>query len=138
MSVRIRLRRMGKKKHPSYRLAVVDRRVKRDGRYIEFVGYYDPMTEPHTVDLNEERIIAWLKEGASYSDTVGSLLRQAGLLKRWHELRTSEAAGEKKAAKPGKKQDKAKVGAAEKSAADQKAEEPADEVKEESKAEESA
>ena len=138
MSVRIRLRRVGKKKHPSYRLAVVDRRVKRDGRYIEFVGYYDPMTEPHTVNLNEERIIAWLKDGASYSDTVGSLLRQAGVLKRWHELRTSESAGEKKAAKPGKKQDKAKAATAKKSAAGKKAEKAADEVKEEGKAEESA
>ncbi len=120
MSVRIRLRRLGKKKHPSYRLAVVDHRVKRDGRFIEFVGFYDPMTEPHTIKLNEERIIAWLKKGASYSDTVGSLLRQAGVLKRWHELKTSATAGEKKTAKPEKKEGKAKAGAAKKAAVEEK------------------
>jgi len=141
MSVRIRLRRVGKKKHPSYRLVVVARRVKRDGRFVEFVGFYDPMTEPHTINLKEERIIAWLKEGASYSDTVGSLLRQAGVLKRWHELKTSAAAGEKKTAKPEKKEGKAKAGAAKKAAAkekdtvEEKTEKPAAEAKEENKAE---
>ena len=144
MSVRIRLRRMGKKKHPSYRLAVVDRRVKRDGRFIEFVGLYDPMTRPHTIKLDEERIISWLKEGASYSDTVGSLLRQAGVLKRWYELKTDAAASEKKTAKPEKKEGKAKAGAAkkavseEKAIVEEKAEEPAAEAKEEEKDEENA
>lgn len=144
MSVRIRLRRVGKKKHPSYRLVVVDRRVKRDGRFIELVGFYDPMTEPHTINLKEERIIAWLKEGASYSDTVESLLRQAGVLKRWHELKTSAAAGEKKTAKPEKKEGKAKAGATKKVAAkekdtvEEKTEKPAVEAKGENKAEENA
>jgi len=138
MSVRIRLRRIGKKKHPIYRLAVVDKRVKRDGRFIEFVGFYDPMTEPHTIRLDEERIIVWLKEGASCSDTVGSLLRQAGTLERWHELKAGAAADEKKAAKPGKKESKAKAGAAKSPAAEKKAEEPAAEVKEDSEAEENA
>lgn len=138
MSVRIRLRRLGKKKHPSYRLAVVDHRVKRDGRFIEFVGFYDPMTEPHTIKLNEEQIIAWLKKGASYSDTVGSLLRQAGVLKRWHELKTSAAAGEKETAKPEKKEGKAKADAAKKAAVEEKAEKPAAKAKEENKAEKNA
>ena len=156
MSVRIRLRRLGKKKHPSYRLAVVDHRVKRDGRFIEFVGFYDPMTEPHTIKLNEERIIAWLKKGASYSDTVGSLLRQAGVLKRWHEMKTSAAVGEKETAKPEKKEGKAKAGAAkkvaveekaaveekvaveEKAAVEEKVEKPAAKAKEENKAEKNA
>ncbi|MEA1997438.1 MAG: 30S ribosomal protein S16, partial [Gemmatimonadota bacterium] len=96
MSVRIRLRRVGKKKHPCYRLAVVDSRVKRDGRFIEFVGQYDPMTDPHTLKLKEERILEWLGMGASYSDTVGSLLRQSGLLARWHEMKTGQKV-EKKA-----------------------------------------
>ena len=90
MAVRIRLRRMGKKKSPCYRLAVVDQRVKRDGRFIEFVGFYDPKTHPYLLKLKEERIIEWLRMGASLSATVESLLRQAGLLRRWHELRTGQ------------------------------------------------
>jgi len=125
---------MGKRKYPCYRLAVVDGRVKRDGRYIEFVGFYNPMTEPQTIKLNEERIIAWLNEGASYSDTVGSLLRRAGLLKRWHELRAGAEASEEKAGKAAKKPPRA----AKKTGAEQKAEAPSAEVKEETKAEENA
>ena len=99
MALTIRLRRAGKKKAPCYRLAVVDSRVKRDGRFIEFVGYYHPMTKPHTIKLKEERIFKWLGDGASYSDTVGSLLRQSGILKRWHEMGSGKAVVEKKAAK---------------------------------------
>jgi len=110
MAVRIRLRRMGKKKFPSYRLAVVDSRAKRDGRFIEFVGFYDPITNPHTLKLKEDRIIEWLKMGASYSDTVGSLLRQAGVLRRWHEIRTGKKPEEKKQAEIEKKSTKAAVG----------------------------
>lgn len=90
MSVRIRLRRMGKKKSPSYRLAVVDSRVKRDGRFVEFVGYYNPMTQPPKVKLEEEKIFGWLKNGATLSDTVGSILRDAGILARWHEMKTGQ------------------------------------------------
>lgn len=103
MSVKIRLRRMGKKKSPSYRLAVVDSRNKRDGRFIEFVGVYDPMTRPHTVRLREERIFEWLGNGASYSDTVGSLFKQAGLLERWHQLRAGVASGEEAVSKAERK-----------------------------------
>ncbi|MFH1070633.1 MAG: 30S ribosomal protein S16 [Candidatus Glassbacteria bacterium] len=103
MSVKIRLRRMGKKKSPCYRLAVVDSRVKRDGRFIEFVGFYDPMTSPHTVRLKEDRIFEWLGNGASCSATVGSLLKQAGLLERWHQIRgkkeVEEEAGARAAAR---------------------------------------
>jgi len=99
MSVRIRLRRMGKKKSPSYRLAVVDSRVKRDGRFVEFVGYYNPMTQPPKMKLEEEKIIGWLKNGATLSDTVGSILRDAGILARWHEMRTGQKV-EKGAAAP--------------------------------------
>lgn len=90
MSARIRLRRMGKKKSPSYRLAVVDSRVKRDGRFVEFLGYYNPMTQPPKVKLDEEKILGWLKNGATCSDTVSSILRDAGLLARWHEMRTGQ------------------------------------------------
>ncbi len=97
MSVKIRLRRMGKKKQPHYRLAVVDSRVKRDGRFIEFVGRYVPTTEPQTVELKEDRLFYWLGQGAICSDTVSSLLRREGLLQKWHELGLSKA-GEKKPA----------------------------------------
>jgi len=81
---------MGKKKSPSYRLAVVDSRVKRDGRFVEFLGYYNPMTQPPKVKLDEEKILGWLKNGATCSDTVSSILRDAGLLARWHEMRTGQ------------------------------------------------
>lgn len=90
MSVRIRLRRMGKKKSPHYRLAVVDSRVKRDGRFVEFVGYYNPMNEPPSIKLDEEKIIGWIKNGASCSDTVSSILRDAGVLARIHEMKTGQ------------------------------------------------
>ncbi|MBW7995000.1 MAG: 30S ribosomal protein S16 [Candidatus Glassbacteria bacterium] len=103
MSVKIRLRRMGKKKQPHYRLAVVDSRVKRDGRFIEFVGRYVPTTDPHTVEFKEDRLFYWLGEGAICSDTVSSLLRQNGLLQKWHELKAGKAKAEDKktaAAKP--------------------------------------
>jgi len=117
MSVRMRLRRIGKKKHPCYRLAVVDSRVKRDGRFIEFVGHYDPMTKPHTLQLKEERIMEWLENGASYSDTVGSLLRQSGLLSRWHEKKTGQKAKEEAAAREEKKKEKAEAAPKKKPAA---------------------
>ena len=103
MSVKIRLRRMGRKKSPAYRLAVVDSRNKRDGRFIEFVGVYNPMTRPHTIKLREERIIEWLGNGALYSDTVGSLFKQAGLLERWHQLRTDKTSGEEASPKASRK-----------------------------------
>lgn len=94
MSVKIRLRRMGKKKQPYYRLAVVDSRVKRDGRFIEFIGRYAPTTSPHTVEFNEDRLFYWLGQGAICSDTVSSLLRQEGMLEKWHNMRTSKTKAE--------------------------------------------
>ena len=103
MAVTIRLRRMGKKKQPYYRVTVVDSREKRDGRFIEFIGRYAPGTQPHTVELNEERLFYWLGQGATCSDTVNSLLRQQGMLAKWHEMRTS------KQAKPEAKQPKAEA-----------------------------
>jgi small subunit ribosomal protein S16 len=116
MAVRIRLRRMGKKKHPAYRLAVVDSRVKRDGRFIEFVGFYDPMTQPRTVKLNEERIFDWMRNGASCSDTVRSIFREAGILRRWHEMHLEQKAAAAAEAKPEKSAAKAVKAKAEKAA----------------------
>jgi len=81
MSVKIRLRRMGQKKAPFYRIVVADSRYPRDGRFIEEVGYYDPMTEPATVKLEGEKITQWLANGAQPTETVKSILTKNGLLK---------------------------------------------------------
>lgn len=79
MAVKIRLRRMGAKKVPFYRIVVADSRSPRDGRCIEEIGYYNPLTEPATVKVDVERAKAWMKNGAQPSDTVRALLRQTGV-----------------------------------------------------------
>ena len=81
MSVKIRLRRMGQKKAPFYRIVVADSRYPRDGRFIEEVGYYDPMTNPATVKLENEKIEKWLNNGAQPTETVRSILNKNGLIK---------------------------------------------------------
>lgn len=81
MAVKIRLRRMGQKKAPFYRIVVADSRYPRDGRFIEEVGYYDPMTNPATVKLEGEKITAWLANGAQATETVKSILTKNGLIK---------------------------------------------------------
>lgn len=78
--VRIRLRRMGAKKKPFYRIVVAEKRSPRDGRFIETIGTYNPLTEPETVDLKHERAAHWLSVGAQPSDAVARLLRTAKLL----------------------------------------------------------
>ena len=77
--IRLRLRRMGAKKRPSYRIVAADQKSPRDGRFIESIGYYDPLTEPATIKINEERARHWLSVGAQPSDTVAHLLRRAGI-----------------------------------------------------------
>ncbi len=79
MAVRIRLRRMGAKGRPFYRVVVADARSPRDGRFIEELGYYDPLTEPATVKVEAERVREWLRRGAQPTDSVRRLLRQAGV-----------------------------------------------------------
>ena len=74
--VKIRLRRMGAKKAPFYRVVVADSRYPRDGRFIEEVGYYDPMTEPATVKLDNEKIAKWIANGAQPTDTVKALIEK--------------------------------------------------------------
>ena len=78
--VKIRLKRMGMKKAPSYRVVVADERMPRDGRFIEEIGYYDPMTEPATVKIDAEKAQKWIKNGAQPSDTVRSLLKKSGII----------------------------------------------------------
>lgn len=79
MAVRIRLRRLGAKKAPFYRVVVADSRAPRDGRFIEEIGYYNPLTEPATIKIDGEKAIKWLKTGAQASDTVKTLLKRVGI-----------------------------------------------------------
>ena len=85
MSVKIRMRRMGAKRKPFYRIVVADSRAPRDGRFIEEVGYYNPVTQPKELKLDEDKIFEWLKKGAQPSDTVRSLLSGAGLMAKLHD-----------------------------------------------------
>lgn len=87
MTVKIRMRRMGSKRKPFYRIVVADSRMPRDGRFIEEVGYYNPLTNPDEVKLEEDKIFEWLEKGAQPSDTVRSLLSKAGLMTRYHDAK---------------------------------------------------
>ena len=78
--VKIRLKRMGMKKKPFYRLVVTDSRSPRDGRFIEEIGYYNPVTEPAVIKFDEERAKYWIGTGAQPTDTVRGLLKKSGLL----------------------------------------------------------
>ena len=80
MSVKIRLRRIGAKKHPFYRLVVADTRSPRDGKFIEILGTYDPMTDPVKLVIDEEKVKSWLQKGARPSDTARAFLIGQGLL----------------------------------------------------------
>lgn len=78
MAMKIRLTRMGSKKRPFYRVVALDSATRRDGRPVEFLGYYNPMVEPNDIKLDMEKIEKWLAEGAEPSNTVRSLLKKAG------------------------------------------------------------
>ena len=94
MAVRLRLRRMGRKKRPFYRLVVADQRSPRDGRFIEVVGFYDPLQKPYQLELKENRITYWLENGAQPSTTVKSLLRRHGIWYK-HDLQKRGLEAEK-------------------------------------------
>ena len=79
MAVKIRLRRMGAKKSPFYRIVVADSRYPRDGRFIEELGYYNPLTNPAEVKLDAEKTKKWIENGAQPTDTVKALLKKQGL-----------------------------------------------------------
>ena len=81
MAVKMRLRRMGQKKAPFYRIVVADSRAPRDGRFIEEVGYYDPKQEPSVIKFNEEAAKKWLANGAQPTEVVGKLFKLAGISK---------------------------------------------------------
>ena len=80
MAVKMRLRRMGAKKAPHYRIVVADSRYPRDGRFIEEVGYYNPMTNPAEVKIDAEKATKWISNGAQPTDTVRDLLKKSGVL----------------------------------------------------------
>ncbi len=87
MAVKIRLRRVGRKKSPMYRIVIADSKSPRDGKFIEIVGQYQPRTGDQAINLKSERVNYWLDNGAQPTDTVRSLLRKAGVLKTRHETR---------------------------------------------------
>src|SRR5690242_4634728 len=90
MAVKIRLRRVGRKKAPMYRIVVADSKSPRDGKFIEIVGQYQPRTGDQALNLNTDRVNHWLSVGAQPTDTVRSLLRKAGVLKQRHETRLGD------------------------------------------------
>ena len=102
MAVRIRLSRVGATKRPAYRVVAIEGRKPRDGRSLEILGYYDPLTDPATVKIEAERVRTWISNGAQPSDTVVRLLRQVGL--------DAKAEATEEAAKPRPRRTPAKSG----------------------------
>ena len=90
MATKIRLTRMGAKKAPFYRLIVADSRSKRDGRFIEQIGTYNPLTKPAEIKVDEEKALKWLHDGAIPTDTVRNILSDAGIMKKFHESKKSK------------------------------------------------
>ena len=95
MAVRIRLKRLGAKKRPFYRVVVADQRSPRDGRFIENIGRYQPMDDPSLIEIDEERALHWLRVGAQPSNTVRVLMTKVGI---WEKFAAERPRPEKKAA----------------------------------------
>jgi len=89
--LRIRLRRVGARKQPSYRVVVAERHTPRDGRFIEHIGYYNPRTEPISFRIDEERVLYWLSQGAQPSKAVERLLKKGDTLERLARLKAGES-----------------------------------------------
>ena len=90
MAVKMRLKRMGAKKAPFYRVVVADSRSPRDGKFIALVGTYNPLTTPAEIKINEEAALEWLNKGAIPTDTVRNILSKAGIMKKFHESKKGE------------------------------------------------
>ena len=88
MAAKIKLTRMGAKKQPTYRVVIQPEHSKRDGRFIENIGFYNPRTEPATIVLNQERVNYWLSVGAQPTESVGQLLKTAGITDKYYRPRT--------------------------------------------------
>jgi len=89
MSVKIRLKRVGKTKAPSYRVVVADSRSPRDGRIIENIGWYNPLVEPSAIHIDEEKAFKWLSVGAQPTDSVASLLKRTGAMERYEQRKSA-------------------------------------------------
>ncbi len=87
MAVRIRLLRMGRKKKPFYRIVVMDSRTRRDGRYLDKIGHYNPITKPAEIVIDKDKVLSWLEKGAVPSQTVFNLLQKEGIALEWHLIR---------------------------------------------------
>lgn len=85
MAVKIRLKRMGAKKEPFYRIVVADSRSPRDGKFIENLGYYNPLVNPAEIKVDEDKALKWLSTGAIPTDTVKNLLSKTGIMKKFHD-----------------------------------------------------
>ena len=90
MAVKLRLKRMGAKQKPFYRIVAADSRNSRDGKFIETVGTYNPIKMPHEVNIDEEKALYWLGNGAQPTDTVRNLLSHAGIMKKFAESKKKE------------------------------------------------
>ncbi|MDR1521779.1 MAG: 30S ribosomal protein S16 [Streptococcaceae bacterium] len=87
MAVKIRLKRMGSKKKPIYRMVVADSRSPRDGRFIQIVGTYNPLLDPAEIKIKKEVVLDWLQKGAQPSDTVRNLFSKEGIMEKFHEIK---------------------------------------------------
>ena len=85
--VKIRLRRMGTKKRPSYRVVVADIRAPRDGDFIDVIGHYNPLTDPETVVIDEDKALKWLGQGAQTTDTANRLLSKIGIMEKFKKVK---------------------------------------------------
>jgi small subunit ribosomal protein S16 len=90
MAVKIRLKRIGAKKTPFYRIVVADSRSPRDGRFIESIGYYDSTKQPAVIKIDADKATEWLAKGAQATDTVRSLFSKEGILAKWHEAKKAK------------------------------------------------
>ncbi|UOR12750.1 MULTISPECIES: 30S ribosomal protein S16 [Halobacillus] len=90
MAVKIRLKRMGSKRNPFYRVVVADSRSPRDGRFIEQIGTYNPVVNPVAVDIDADKAIDWMSNGAKPSDTVRNLFSKEGIMKQFHDKKNQK------------------------------------------------
>src|SRR3990172_1074288 len=89
--VRIRLRRVGLKGQPSYRIVAADKENARDGRFLEILGFYNPRTNPATINIKEERVYHWMKNGAQPTEAVGQVFKTIGVLDRFERFKKDES-----------------------------------------------
>ncbi|EKB57758.1 30S ribosomal protein S16 [Falseniella ignava] len=90
MAVKIRMKRLGSKRNPFYRIVVADSRSPRDGRIIEQIGFYNPVSEPKELKIDEELALKWLGNGAQPSDTVRNLFSKEGIMQKFHDSKTKK------------------------------------------------